>query len=257
MDVFRLCPGRKFRRDEIPYQTVKEMVGKHLDNLPPQKRRRILEDIKKRTSQGCSRRSSRADLSPSGSRNEMPMPSASSKPTLSEARRLLLMDRHHLLPQLEDINEAQKIHLKFPKHLRKTVRMRTERRLAAETNTFHNIVCEEEHLPEEFRPIYDRLLSSGKSSLDCCHIIINTLHHYFMRVTWTDYVLNTMNEFISRHVMLDCDELTTKYDRRDRGADIHERLREYELLVLLEFHLIKEHPERVEETDVCFSLLHL
>lgn len=60
-----------------------------------------------------------------------------------------------------------------------------------------------------------------------------------------------VNEFIEKHIILTCDGLTTKYDREERAADIFERLREYELMVLLELHLIKKHPERIEETEVC------
>lgn len=66
-------------------------------------------------------------------------PSPSKPKSVSEYRNLLVADRHHLLPKLEDFNEAQKIHLKYPKNVRKFVRARTERRLAAESNDYVNI----------------------------------------------------------------------------------------------------------------------
>ncbi|EJW76189.1 hypothetical protein WUBG_12902 [Wuchereria bancrofti] len=59
--------------------------------------------------------------------------------SVSEYRNLLVADRHHLLPKLEDFGEAQKIHLKYPKNMRKFVRARTERRLASESNDYVNI----------------------------------------------------------------------------------------------------------------------
>lgn len=61
-----------------------------------------------------------------------------------------------------------------------------------------------------------------------------------------------MDEFIANHVLRTCDGLTSKYDREESSADIYERLREYELMVLLEFHMIKKEPGKIDETDVCF-----
>lgn len=66
-------------------------------------------------------------------------PSPCKPRSVSEYRNLLVADRHHLLPKLEDFNEAQKIHLKYPKNIRKFVRARTERRLVAESNDYVNI----------------------------------------------------------------------------------------------------------------------
>lgn len=66
-------------------------------------------------------------------------PSPSKPKSVSEYRNLLVADRHHLLPKLEDFNEAQKIHLRYPKNVRRFVRARTERRLAAESNDYVNI----------------------------------------------------------------------------------------------------------------------
>lgn len=36
--TFSLCPERNFKRDEIPYQTVRELIEKHLNNMDPEKR---------------------------------------------------------------------------------------------------------------------------------------------------------------------------------------------------------------------------
>uniref|UniRef100_A0A0R3R236 Uncharacterized protein n=1 Tax=Brugia timori TaxID=42155 RepID=A0A0R3R236_9BILA len=155
-----LCPQRNFKRDEIPYQTVKEIVEKHLSNMDPEKRQILEARLRGETEQG-----------PSGNfpiifsepfefiflmnfnileRKKLPFPetnskvdsrgSSPSKPkSVSEYRNLLVADRHHLLPKLEDFSEAQKIHLKYPKNIRKFVRARTERRLASESNDYVNI----------------------------------------------------------------------------------------------------------------------
>ncbi|MCP9260532.1 GPI ethanolamine phosphate transferase 3 [Dirofilaria immitis] len=140
------------------------------------------------------------------------------------------------------------------KNIRKFVRARTERRLAAESNDYINIVCDEKKLPDVFLPIYNQILQKRKKSLQCYYMIINTLHHYFMRTTWSDLVPDSVNEFIEKHIILTCDDLTTKYDREERAVDIFERLREYELMVLLELHLIKKNPEKIEETEVVNKL---
>ncbi|VDK87759.1 unnamed protein product [Litomosoides sigmodontis] len=240
-----LCPERNFKRDEIPYQTVREIVEKHLNSMDSEKRQLLEARIRGETEQGRSETSSKID-----SRG----PSPSKPKSVSEYRNLLVADRHHLLPKLEDFNEAQKIHLRYPKNVRKFVRARTERRLAAESNDYVNIVCDEKKLPEVFQPIYDQILRKRKKSLQCYYMIINTLHHYFMRITWSDLVSDLVNEFIEKHIILTCDGLTTKYDREEREVDIFERLREYELMVLLELHLIKKHPERIEETEVVNKL---
>uniref|UniRef100_A0A915Q5H6 Treslin N-terminal domain-containing protein n=1 Tax=Setaria digitata TaxID=48799 RepID=A0A915Q5H6_9BILA len=240
-----LCPGRNFKRDEIPYQTVREIVEKHLNNMDPEKRQLLVTRMKGEAEQGPSETNSKVI-----SRG----PSPNKPKSVSECRNLLVADRHHLLPKLEDFNEAQKIHLKYPKNVRKFVRARTERRIAGESNDYVNIVCDEKKLPEVFLPIYDQILRKRKKSLQCYYMIINTLHHYFMRTTWSDLVPDLVNEFIEKHIILTCDNLTTKYDREERAADIFERLREYELMVLLELHLIKKHPERIEETEVVNKL---
>ncbi|VDK77810.1 unnamed protein product [Onchocerca ochengi] len=240
-----LSPGRNFKRDEVPYQTIREIVGKHLNSMDPEKRQLLEARMKGEIEQGPSETNSKVD-----SRG----PSPNKPKSISEYRNLLVADRHHLLPKLEDFNEAQKIHLKYPKSVRKFVRARTERRLASESNDYVNIVCDEKKLPEVFQPIYNQILQKRKKSLQCYHMIINTLHHYFMRTTWSDLVLDLVNEFIEKHIILTCDDLTTKYDREERTVDIFERLREYELMVLLELHLIKKNPEKIEETEVVNKL---
>ncbi|KAM3720917.1 Treslin [Dirofilaria immitis] len=240
-----LNPGRNFKRDEIPYQTVREIVEKHLNSMDPEKRQLLEAHMRGETEQGPSETNSKID-----SRGSSP-----NKPkSVAEYRNLLVADRHHLLPKLEDFNEAQKIHLKYPKNIRKFVRARTERRLAAESNDYINIVCDEKKLPDVFLPIYNQILQKRKKSLQCYYMIINTLHHYFMRTTWSDLVPDSVNEFIEKHIILTCDDLTTKYDREERAVDIFERLREYELMVLLELHLIKKNPEKIEETEVVNKL---
>uniref|UniRef100_A0A0R3RFP6 Treslin_N domain-containing protein n=1 Tax=Elaeophora elaphi TaxID=1147741 RepID=A0A0R3RFP6_9BILA len=248
-----LCPERNFNRDEIPYHTVREIVEKHLSSMDSEKRQLLEARLRGETEQGPSGKIKLMFLE-TNLKVDSRGPSPSKPKSVSEYRNLLVADRHHLLPKLEDFNEAQKIHLRYPKNVRKFVRARTERRLAAESNDYVNIVCDEKKLPEVFQPIYDEILRKRKKSLQCYYMIINTLHHYFMRITWSDLVSDLVNEFIRKHIILTCDDLTTKYDREEREADIFERLREYELMVLLELHLIKKHPERIEETEVVNKL---
>ncbi|VDN03647.1 unnamed protein product [Thelazia callipaeda] len=241
----KLCPDKNLKYEQIPYQRVRNIVEMHLNSMDPEKKQHLLAHLSGESEQGPSETQPKVV-----SRGASPV-----KPkSVSEYRNALLAERHHLLPKLEDYNEAQKIHLRYPKNVRKFVRARTDRRLAAETNDFVNIVCDERKLPEIFLSIYDQILRKRKSSLQCYHAIINTLHHYYMRTTWSDLVPDAVNEFIQNHIILTCNGLTTKYDRQNRDADIFERLREYELMVLLELHLIKKCPDRIKQTGVVSKL---
>lgn len=52
--IFSLCPERNFKRDEIPYQTVREIVEKHLSSMDSEKRQLLEARMRGETEQGPS-----------------------------------------------------------------------------------------------------------------------------------------------------------------------------------------------------------
>ncbi|VDN25512.1 unnamed protein product [Gongylonema pulchrum] len=149
------CPERA-QSSEASDQAVRKTVESYLSSLPPEEKKRFLEEAKKRACKAPKHTSGGSQSLTESDEDDQVAPGltgCSMRAVPAELRQLLL-GRSHLLPQLEDYNEAQKIHLKYPAELRTLVQIRTKRRMNAETNSFVNI-----GLPFLFRGNHSPLLS--------------------------------------------------------------------------------------------------
>uniref|UniRef100_A0A9J2P3F3 Treslin N-terminal domain-containing protein n=1 Tax=Ascaris lumbricoides TaxID=6252 RepID=A0A9J2P3F3_ASCLU len=147
---------------------------------------------------------------------------------------------------------------KVPKHARTMLQIRARRRNASYTPRYTSFECTEEELRAGFGSFYEKMLDGCSTSTECYHVLINSLNNFFTHNTWTNNVDKLVNEFMHDSVLMSCTELGAKYDRCGESRDGERRLREYELMALIEIHLLNENcASAVENSDVGDAKTHV
>ncbi|VDM44673.1 unnamed protein product [Toxocara canis] len=224
----RLNPGKKLSREQIPYKQLRGLVGELVSNNS--------------TLNGEERNgSSTLDVSDDSSsrisfEESFSTRSKSMLRSMTSSRKMLSASR-------------------VPRQARGMMQIRARRRKASYTPRFTSFECTEEELRSGFSSFHEKLLDTCATSIECYHVIINSLNNFFTHNTWTNNVERLVNEFMHDNVLMSCAELGAKYDRCGESGDGGRRLREYELMALLEIRLLGENcAAAVEESDVLNKL---
>ncbi|VDK44491.1 unnamed protein product [Anisakis simplex] len=246
----RLNPGKKLNRDQIPYKQLRGLVGelvgdRHtIQHVNSPKRHCLITDRESSTLNDTER---------NGSSTLYASDDSSSRISFEENLSTTRKHRNKIFLRTMSSDASKKVVLntnKLAKHTRSMMQIRARRRIASYTPRYTPFSCSEEELRNRFGTFYEQLMDSSATSTECYHVVVNTLEKFFTRNTWTGNVEKLVNEFINDNVLMSCAELGVKYDEYVESGNGGRRLREYELMALLEIRLINENcVSAVEQSD--------
>ncbi|KHN89076.1 hypothetical protein Tcan_15388 [Toxocara canis] len=256
-----LNPGKKLSREQIPYKQLRGLVGElvsdhriqHIIDSPSHhpftsngkffNKRSVMFSISNNSTLNGEERNGSSTLDVSDD--------SSSRISFEESFSTRSKSMLRSMTSSRKMLSASRV----PRQARGMMQIRARRRKASYTPRFTSFECTEEELRSGFSSFHEKLLDTCATSIECYHVIINSLNNFFTHNTWTNNVERLVNEFMHDNVLMSCAELGAKYDRCGESGDGGRRLREYELMALLEIRLLGENcAAAVEESDVLNKL---
>uniref|UniRef100_A0A915ACE2 Treslin N-terminal domain-containing protein n=1 Tax=Parascaris univalens TaxID=6257 RepID=A0A915ACE2_PARUN len=241
-----LNPGKKLCRDQVPYKQLRGLIGELVGDHRPQNVPLMHETLVHKGSSSMvngeeKNGSSTVDVSDDSSSRV-----SFEESVCSRSKGML----RGMTASRKGISTS-----KVPKHARTMLQIRARRRNASYTPRYTSFECTEEELRAGFSSFYEKMLDGCSTSTECYHVLINSLNNFFTHNTWTNNVNKLVNEFMQDSVLMSCAELGAKYDCCGESRDGERRLREYELMALIEIYLLNENcASAVENSDVGFAL---
>uniref|UniRef100_A0A0N5AZT5 Treslin_N domain-containing protein n=1 Tax=Syphacia muris TaxID=451379 RepID=A0A0N5AZT5_9BILA len=247
--VQALSPGKQLNKEHIPFKELRQVINDFVSENRQQLS--FLSGIKSPTHVNEKEKfsSSNLDLSDDSSSH------------ISFDDGIVPRTKTHLRYKGGTERVASKASLtKLPKQSRKLMQIRSKRREALQTKDFISFDCAEADLVLKMPSVYKEELSRRSSGVETFFVLLNSLRNFFHHNTWSDNVEELVNGFLEKYIFKKCSDLEVSGDTDcSTGFSNETKLKEYELLVLVELHLIQDRKgfQNLNDTDILNKMRYI
>lgn len=244
--VQALSPGKQLKKEQIPFKQLRQVINEFVDGNG---RLGLFTGGESPATASESSKAFGIDDKNGGSNLDL-SDDSSSRISFDDSQ--ASRSRNMFRSKSYDKIKSRRAFHNFPKPSRKMAQIRQRRREAMQIKEFVPIDCSEEELPQRFQAFCKEQLSCRATSVEVFQIVLNSLRNFFHHNTWSDNVEKLSNDFLKQQGLKTHSELESHLCPDAKSISDEELLKEYELMILIELHLLhnEDKPCGIEDTDV-------